>query len=257
MRSLPIPSELARLGVRLWHVDATQAGLGLPDAAPMALSPSERAHWLRLRRAPMARIYLHLHWLLRRCLGTMGWHCWGQALTRGPWGQPALPMAGAPHISLSYSEGEGVLALSRHHPVGVDLECLRPGLPPLKGCWSPAERAALALHGPQESCRLWTRKEAALKALGTGLSLPPETVCVQGPTLRWSLPGHASPAPDVALWSLALLPGRCLAVALHRPSPPENRPAAATPFASGTPLLPITPAQPFGPPGTPDLKEPT
>lgn len=242
MRPLPLPPELARLGVQLWHVDAAQAARGLPDDAPMALSPAEREQWRRQRRAPMARVYLHLHWLLRRCLGAMGWACWGMPLARGPWGQPAVPMEGAPHMSLSYSEGEGVLALSRHFPVGVDLECLRPGFPTLTGCWSPAELADLARARPQEACRLWTRKEAALKALGTGLALAPEAVCVQGPVLRWGQPDRLEPVPDVALWSLTVLPGRCLAVAVHRPAPgpsrpltPTEDPAFPTPFMTAQP----------------------
>lgn len=247
MRPLPLPPSLARLDVQLWHVPAAQAGQGLPDEAPMALSPAEREQWQRQRRAPMARAYLHLHWLLRRCLGGMGWPCWGLPLARGPWGQPRLPMEGAPHMSLSYSEGEGVLALSRHVPVGVDLECLRPSSPRLSGCWSPAEQAALAQAGPEEALRLWTRKEAALKALGTGLSLSPERVCVLGPRLRWSTPGQPGPAPDVTLWSLPLLPGRCLAVALHRPAGSEAQ-AASLPLPS---LATFPPAPPFGPAGTP------
>ena len=115
-------------------------------------------------------------------------------------------MEGAPHMSLSYSEGEGVLALSRHFPVGVDLECLRPGFPRLSGCWSAAEQETLARARPQEACRLWTRKEAALKALGTGLALAPEAVCVQDPVLRWGQPDRLEPVPDVALWSLTVLP---------------------------------------------------
>ncbi|RYD48437.1 MAG: 4'-phosphopantetheinyl transferase superfamily protein, partial [Verrucomicrobiaceae bacterium] len=106
-------------------------------------------------------------------------------LVTSPNGKPLLAAPhGQLHFNLSHCEGLAILALSEAGPVGIDLEpCQRAGdvleceasfchpeeirgLPPV-----PEERAKQLL-------RIWTAKEAILKALGTGLSHPPESVIV-------------------------------------------------------------------------------
>ncbi|MFD9377932.1 4'-phosphopantetheinyl transferase family protein [Streptomyces sp. NPDC059999] len=96
-------------------------------------------------------------------------HCGGQH------GRPVL--LGGPdtlHFSLSHCAGITLVALA-DAPVGVDAERL-PGHRTVELCLArlhPRERDEL-LRTPGEQrplrfCRLWTRKEAYLKALGTGL----------------------------------------------------------------------------------------
>ncbi|MFD5538608.1 4'-phosphopantetheinyl transferase family protein [Streptomyces sp. NPDC127079] len=90
-------------------------------------------------------------------------------------GRPEIA-GGAVHISLSHSEGYSALLLSRRHPVGLDIERVRPmnvdTLAPVTLCaderaWvldePPGDRRSLAY------LRCWTRKEAVLKAVGTGV----------------------------------------------------------------------------------------
>lgn len=101
-------------------------------------------------------------------------------LTRGTYGKPALAgrLASRLHFNVSRSGDFAAYAFSRRE-VGVDLEQIRE-LPERDAiaahAFSPAEKAAYACAGPAERLdefyRIWTRREAFAKALGTGLALP-------------------------------------------------------------------------------------
>lgn len=90
-------------------------------------------------------------------------------------GRPAVDHpAAAPHFSLSHSSGLVLFGVATS-PVGVDVQRL-PADGTVDLCSSalhPAEQAELAHASPTERRllfgRLWTRKEAYLKGLGTGL----------------------------------------------------------------------------------------
>ncbi|RYD22778.1 MAG: 4'-phosphopantetheinyl transferase superfamily protein [Verrucomicrobiaceae bacterium] len=121
---------------------------------------------------------------LRVILGqSLGLHPVEVPLVFSETGKPGLaPPHDHLHFNLSHCDGLALLALSPNGPVGIDLEPVdRAGsllecetsfchpdeittLPP-----SPGERACQLL-------RIWTAKEAILKALGTGLSHPPDAV---------------------------------------------------------------------------------
>src|SRR6185437_5172724 len=91
-------------------------------------------------------------------------------------GRPELEGAHALQFNLSYSGDQAVLAISYDGPLGVDLEVRRP-LPDLEG-------QLRAFHAQSEHDRsaaflaLWTRKEAALKAMGAGFSIDPRSLHV-------------------------------------------------------------------------------
>jgi 4'-phosphopantetheinyl transferase len=95
------------------------------------------------------------------------------AFTLGPHGKPAL--AGGPRFSFSHSGERALCAVGGDREVGVDLEVLREvsdaeGI--VRGTFTAAEEAAWRAAGGGGGAaflRLWTRKEAALKALGVGL----------------------------------------------------------------------------------------
>ena len=98
-------------------------------------------------------------------------------------GKPVLKNEEGLHFSMSHSSGLAVVAVA-HKPVGIDLEHVQAlfGEALMEQCLSdreqcyvralPAEQRNLALY------RCWTRKEAVLKALGTGLLYPPQQVNV-------------------------------------------------------------------------------
>ena len=101
-----------------------------------------------------------------------------------PGGKAVLQSKQAPHFSVSHCSDLAVLALS-HFRIGIDVEHIRPGSfwqNVIGNCLCRRERTYLeALPARSRKTalyRLWTRKEAVLKALGTGLLYPPQQVCV-------------------------------------------------------------------------------
>ncbi|WP_052711432.1 4'-phosphopantetheinyl transferase family protein [Elstera litoralis] len=89
----------------------------------------------------------------------------------GPYGKPFLP--NAPGFNLAHSGGFLTLVVGNSPWLGIDIETgprdgkYRDLLIPV--C-HPAERAYLAGRGLDAFLKCWTRKEALLKARGTGLS---------------------------------------------------------------------------------------
>jgi 4'-phosphopantetheinyl transferase len=103
-------------------------------------------------------------------------------LVYGPHGKPALaPDSGYPSLrfSVSHSGGLVVYAISRDCRLGVDVEVVRP-IADLEGIaeyfFSPRERASLRALAPHQRTagffNCWTRKEAYVKAIGSGLAQP-------------------------------------------------------------------------------------
>ncbi len=152
----------------------TRAG---PDDLP-CLSPGEAHLWWWPRRPGFEsgdqrrpRIDALLHTTLRHYLGGR------QArIEREPHGRPFLAMPDAPDFNLSDTDGGTVLAIVGTGRIGADIERLDRRVPAdrLARRWfSDTEQAALA-HLPQSVqagafIHLWTAKEAACKATGTGI----------------------------------------------------------------------------------------
>ncbi|MGE0629332.1 MAG: 4'-phosphopantetheinyl transferase superfamily protein [Hyphomicrobiaceae bacterium] len=98
----------------------------------------------------------------------------------GPHGKPRLANCDGPHFNLSHSDDLAVLAVSSKVEVGADIEKPRhveEGV--ALRFFSPAEVRELAMLPVDDWLdgffRCWTRKEAVLKALGTGLSTELDT----------------------------------------------------------------------------------
>lgn len=94
----------------------------------------------------------------------------------GPHGKPGLSSSFAPlSFNVSHSEDLALIAVRRGGPLGVDVECVRGdgGLEIAERFFCPAERAwLLALpreQRPEGFFIVWTRKEAYIKARGSGL----------------------------------------------------------------------------------------
>ncbi len=134
--------------------------------------PKDAAHWSACRAA------------LRGILGReIGLAPRGVPLIFSEFGKPLLaPPFDELHFNLSHCPDLALVALSLDGPVGIDLESLGRA-PDLLECENsfchseeiralPAESEARAA----QLLRIWTAKEAVLKALGTGLSHPPEEV---------------------------------------------------------------------------------
>lgn len=149
----------------------------LSRAASFVL-PEHADHWLRCRAALRAILAAQLDCAPREV-----------NFTTGEFGKPLL-RDGSLHFNLSHERDLALVALSLDGPVGIDLEHLRRA-PDLSDCAQtfchPDELAALPPEGHArniELLRLWTAKEALLKALGTGFSQPPEAISILTPQLH-------------------------------------------------------------------------
>lgn len=156
-----------------------ETGSLVGDAAEALLSDEERARRLRFVSPDLGRRFLAARAGLRLLLG--------RHLERDPrslsfaanaFGKPRLADDGRVHFNLSHSEERAVLAISDGE-VGIDLECMRPieYLDLATRYFHPTEVAAITSAGDVEEqrrafFRVWTLKEAVVKALGHGLSIP-------------------------------------------------------------------------------------
>lgn len=140
-----------------------------------------------------------IHW--RACRAALR-HVLGEALgvdaaavrfDFGEFGKPALcPPWDDLHFNLSHCRDLALIALCRDGTVGVDVEPANRAAS-LLGCEDafchPDEMAALpGGDGPRAAALLeiWTAKEALLKALGTGMSLAPQSVSVVAPPASYA-----------------------------------------------------------------------
>lgn len=177
----PLPCPVAE-EVHVWSSTLDPSS---PNVAMLAklLSPDEVVRVQRFRFERDRRRFTVARGLLRLLMGSLTGHeperlqfCYG------PWGKPALvPEPGGPtiHFNVSHSEEMAVYAFARDRELGIDVERLRP--------INDLDRIAAHFFAPGERLRLrevpvalrawaflacWTRKEAYIKALGVGLTLP-------------------------------------------------------------------------------------
>lgn len=107
--------------------------------------------------------------------------------TYNEFGKPALPDASSLAFNLAHSDGLALCAVSQAQPLGIDVETERASVE-FEALWprisSSAERDLWPLLASAQRQRiffhLWTRKEAVIKALGMGLSLPLNSLTVLG-----------------------------------------------------------------------------
>jgi 4'-phosphopantetheinyl transferase len=200
------------------------------------LSADERARAGRFQRRDDRDQFIASHLAFRSILaGYLGRHPSALRFQSSPGGKPELdhPDHGRLRFNLSHSSRHALIGISDEAAIGVDIEAIRPiddVMAIARAHFHAREIAALeALSGLQQrdaffAC--WTRKEAVLKALGVGLSLPLNQFCVSLPPaeadiLRWE---RADPSP--LGWSMHhLAPGPDVvgAVAILQPNKPCAR----------------------------------
>ncbi|MGW6982371.1 4'-phosphopantetheinyl transferase superfamily protein [Streptomyces sp. NPDC054932] len=211
----------------VWSLDTTLHTVGGHPTtdADTVLDTGEREKAARLLLPGARHRYITSHLGLRILLGSylrLPPHT--VPLTRetcpccgGPHGRPAV--TGSPlHFSLSHSGDLAYIALAAH-PVGIDIEqtpdtntvtdiinSLHPTETTELNALTPPER-------PQALARVWTRKEACLKATGTGLA--------QG-LVHPYVGTHPTPTqpPGHVLTDLPTPAGYTAALAITHPQPP-------------------------------------
>jgi 4'-phosphopantetheinyl transferase len=128
-------------------------------------------------------------------------------------------------FNLSHSENAAALAISNGFEVGIDVELVRPideGMP--LQVFSIQERAQFSALPNAERQEVffesWARKEACLKALGTGFILPPThfefDLCIRGDTTPRAVGGEGQEARHWRIRALSSNPTYAGAVAARR-----------------------------------------
>ena len=218
-------------GTTILHVDLARS----PDREEQAvtlLDEAERARWKRSRSRQARYAFALCRAALRINLAEHV-RCDAKDLSFGhlDHGKPFAIIGGrccGIGFNVSHSGGHGLIAIGGHGDLGVDVEerSLHRDFAGL-ACrvYGPQERQRLA-HASGNArihlfYRLWTMKEALLKATGTGLSLGPS---------RFEVPETMLDGARVCLFRFP-----------HDPAPPfqlvdlgEERFAAAFAFRSGT-----------------------
>lgn len=166
----------------VWRIDLDRLSVGA--AADAAFEDFERGRLARFRFAHDARRYRAAHWALRLVLAApLGRAPTAVRLRQDELGKPHVRPDQAVGFNLSHSGGIGVVAWCRGRAVGVDVECRRP--------LADVDLLAASLLAPDETrawqrldalakseafLLAWTRKEAAAKALGSGLTIEPRAI---------------------------------------------------------------------------------
>lgn len=166
--------------VQVWLIDGRASG---PDVESLLalLGPDERTRADACLTQADRREYVVAHAALRCIVADRIGVAPSQVAWRiGPHGKPHLNgHAQQVEANLSHSGDFCMVALSASRPVGVDIQRLTTGLPPaaLARRYFPPEEARLVLDaGPTVTqaevfARLWARKEALVKAVGSRLTL--------------------------------------------------------------------------------------
>ena len=215
-KTLPQDWSLHENDVHIW-----QAELDLPtpekDSLALLLSPQESARASRFRFEKDRRRFIAAHGILRCMLGHyLGAEPDDVMFCHGPAGKPELA---APHadrgicFNLSHSHGVGLYGFTRGRQIGVDIERIQkiPEMGKIAGNYfSPMENEALnrlpAGKKIQAFFRVWTVKEAYIKAIGRGLSVPLDSfdVCVD-PDKPARLIAVRGDAMEASRWSVEAL----------------------------------------------------
>ncbi|MCX5071079.1 4'-phosphopantetheinyl transferase superfamily protein [Streptomyces sp. NBC_00513] len=209
----------------LWLLRVPAAGLPTADLDRSALDAGERARAAGFAHSLDRDRYTAAHLALRRVLSA--YRGVPPAELRflrepcpccdAPHGRPALAGPDAPHFSLSHT-GDLVLIAVAGRPVGVDVE----GVPAphraatVGEALHPAERSQIRGAPPSSRpavfARLWARKEAYLKGLGTGLGRGPDLDYLGDPA-----PGAPARPPGWTVQDLPAGPHHAAALALAQP----------------------------------------
>lgn len=198
-------------GLQVWLVDLDQPASG--DLRPDMLPPDEQERAARFRFDEHRQRFLRARIALREILGEV-LRCRPESigLLVSEGGKPELlrPVADL-HFNLSHSDSLALIAISSEGPVGVDLEWMRPvqDLAELaREHFTAQEAEGLLALAPDEHLaaflRVWTRKEACLKAWGVGLEWPGRDLDVGLGGRRVVRPPRGRSGHHLRLASLAL-----------------------------------------------------
>ena len=224
--------HLANSEAQVWSTTLRRAPQAVAGLAAL-LSPDETARAKRFYFERDRNRYIVGRGLLRTLLGRyLGMEPARVEFNYGPHGKPALKTnnhSPALEFNLAHSNDRALYIFCRDRQVGIDLEYIRPMEDEdalARYVFSPDEIALVASLSGQEKhnafFKIWTCKEAVLKASGDGLSKPLDQtdIAIAAESARLvSIDGDREqaaawrletwqPAPDYQA-ALAFKPGNC------------------------------------------------
>jgi 4'-phosphopantetheinyl transferase len=171
---LPAPIEVPPLGsdVHVWRIDVPRWRPCVPMLRRL-LTPEEQVRADRFRFETDVQSFIVARGILRLLLGDLLHLRPSQvAFTYSPSGKPSTDGI---EFNLAHS-GEIILIAAHHYDIGVDVEHLDRSVDvvAMSHYFTARECALIAESSASREAffRLWTRKEAWLKAVGTGFSFP-------------------------------------------------------------------------------------
>ncbi len=210
LNRLPFPGSA---GVDLWLAGPSSTG-AVPEQCWATLSANEKNRADRFVRPEDRALFVMTRGSLRFLLGAAtGLAAEAVAFEEGPFGKPYLSGINGPHFNVSHSGAFALIGLSESRPIGVDIELMRRSgdeLNVARRFFSAAEFRALQSQETETMLsaffKIWTCKEAVLKARGVGISehlkhfsveLTPDGFAIH-PDPKW-IPGAAITANQVVV----------------------------------------------------------
>jgi 4'-phosphopantetheinyl transferase len=245
--------HITEKNVHVWFCDFESSAWEV-DRFWEILSGEERLKARSFYFSREVKHYVICRGLLKRLLsGYLGVSAGGVPLRYGQYGKPEVPggtLEKTIRFNLSRSGGVGLFAFSRENEVGVDVERIReiPELDEIvERFFTNSEKAAFAQipsSGKTEAFfKLWTRKEAFVKAQGKGLSVGLDTFEVpflpdEEGTFITSTNDSSEPC-SCSVTDLALPPGYAAALAVmeKQRQPAETPERSASSFPVSLPLV--------------------
>lgn len=201
--------ELDEGTIHLWHVNLSN----IPIARLDSLNEQELLRAAGYRFAHHRNAFIASRIATRSVLSNY-LHCAAKDICFR-YGQHGKPIIESPPtaltFNLSHSDSRMLIAIGTRFALGVDLETLSTGrsfAEAINHNLNPCEQASIANAPNHLKDRLllqyWTQKEAFVKALGVGLSLPPRDVDVRFEGT------HRTSIRAMVHGGRVLLQGRCL-----------------------------------------------
>jgi 4'-phosphopantetheinyl transferase len=171
--------------VLVWRLELVVDSVTL-DRLQHLLDDSERERAARFGREAVRRRFVVARSMLRLLLGHYaGADPGALRLMTGPWGKPALPVGHRLQFNLAHTGDLAMVALDVERELGIDVESVARDVDVLgvgAHAFSDAEQRALLAVPERERhdafARIWTRKEAYIKARGEGFSYPTRSFTV-------------------------------------------------------------------------------
>lgn len=179
---------------KLWLVDIDEKSALESDVTPLSGDEIDRANRF-LRAEDRARFMLTRAALRHLLAEETGASPEKLVFTVGPFGKPALAGAETLHFSVSHSGALALIGMSLSRLIGVDIELMRENIDELALAQSffcaEEHRFLEGLEGAvqlEAFYRIWTCKEAVLKAFGVGITAHLKDFQVElapaGPSIR-------------------------------------------------------------------------